>query len=88
MLMEYCDMGDIINLQLMKKTKVFSLEEALSVLKQVIMGLEQLHAKGYLHRDIKMQNILGKKQGGEIVYKVADFGFAKKNKKLSTVLGT
>ena len=52
------------------------------------MGLEELHSKGYLHRDIKMQNVMVKTENGEKVYKVGDFGFAKKNSMRETVLGT
>jgi serine/threonine protein kinase len=37
---------------------VFSLEKATEVLSEVIIGLEQLHQEGYLHRDIKSQNVL------------------------------
>ena len=45
---------------------------------------------GYLHRDIKPQNILLKKdKTGNNMYKLADFGFAKKNEDVGgTVLGT
>ena len=58
MLMEYCDGGDLINVQTRFPGRVFSLEEATACLAQVIMGLEELHKAGYLHRDIKNQNVL------------------------------
>lgn len=67
MLLEYCDGGDLVNLQAMEKNKVFSLEKATEYLSQVIKGLEQLHKAGYLHRDIKPQNVLMKKEGDEKV---------------------
>lgn len=50
-----------------------------------------LHYKGYLHRDIKPANILLKKtnQPDKFEFKLADFGFAKKNSEVGgTVLGT
>ena len=67
MLLEYCDGGDLVNLQAMEKNKVFSLEKATECLTQVIKGLEQLHKAGYLHRDIKPQNVLMKNEGDEKV---------------------
>ena len=67
MLLEYCDGGDLVNLQAMEKNKVFSLEKATEYLAQVIKGLEQLHKAGHLHRDIKPQNVLMKKEGDEKV---------------------
>jgi serine/threonine protein kinase len=43
------------------------LEDATECLKQVILGLEQLHKKNYLHRDIKAQNVLLKTIQGQKV---------------------
>ena len=41
-----------------------------------------IHQKGFIHRDIKSENVLLKKEskmngGYEIRYKIADFGFAR-----------
>ena len=63
-LLEYCEGGDLMNLQTTMPNKVFTLEKATEYLSQVIRGLQELHSKGYLHRDIKPQNVLVKKQGG------------------------
>ncbi len=60
MVLEYCNGGDLMNLQATQPNKVFSLELATKYLSQVILGLEALHKRGYLHRDIKPQNVLVK----------------------------
>lgn len=45
---------------------------------QVINSLKFLHSKGYLHRDIKPDNIMiGKNENSHRVY-IIDFGLAKK----------
>ena len=43
------------------------------ILRQVLSGLDFLHSKGIIHRDLKSDNILYNHKG-EI--KLADFGFA------------
>lgn len=58
---EYCDGGDLLNYQAKQPNKVFELNAAAKLLSEVILGLEVLHTEGYLHRDIKPQNILLKK---------------------------
>jgi serine/threonine protein kinase len=58
MVLEYCDGGDLMNLQATFPDKVFPLDVALECMSQVILGLEMLHKSNYLHRDIKLQNVL------------------------------
>lgn len=38
--------------------KIYQLNETATVLADVIRGLEVVHKNGYLHRDIKIDNIL------------------------------
>jgi serine/threonine protein kinase/tetratricopeptide (TPR) repeat protein len=49
-------------------------EEAISVLKQIALGLKTVHNGGIIHRDIKPANIMLATDG---VVKVLDFGLAK-----------
>lgn len=56
--MEACNGGDLKKDQIKQKNKVYSLEDATKVLADVIRGLEVVHTHGYLHRDIKIDNIL------------------------------
>ncbi len=39
--------------------------------------MREIHGKGIVHRDIKLANILLKKEFNSLVIKLADFGFAK-----------
>lgn len=57
----------------------FSAPEIGEVLAHVASGLAVLHGKGYVHLDIKPDNILVSSQGesaGKICYKIADLGLA------------
>ena len=70
---EACD-GDIdeLNGELNEQSEVFD------VVDQVSNGLQYLHAKGIIHRDIKLANILYKRENKNkrINVKIADFGSA------------
>jgi serine/threonine protein kinase len=76
--LEYCDQGNLLTYQARLPGKVFPLEHALRVLVEVLKGLRCIHERNFIHRDIKSENILLKKgEGGEVIYKIADFGFAR-----------
>ena len=45
---------------------------------QFLYGLNYLHSKGYLHRDVSYQNVLVKQyDGGSVIVKISDFGLFK-----------
>jgi serine/threonine protein kinase len=51
--------------------------ETLEIISQILDGLSYAHAQGYIHRDIKDQNILVKGTLPNLSAKLTDFGLAK-----------
>mmetsp|Transcript_68674 Transcript_68674/g.217208 ORF Transcript_68674/g.217208 Transcript_68674/m.217208 type:complete len:398 (+) Transcript_68674:259-1452(+) len=68
----------------------YSESDARECFKQLMMGIEYLHSKNVVHRDLKLENLLLAKKGDLHTVKVADFGLAKKaaEAQLATVCGT
>ncbi len=62
-----------------------SLEESVSIAKQIAQALEEAHEKGIIHRDLKPQNIKASVDGK---VKVLDFGLAKAMDPLSAGSGS
>src|SRR6266404_4046297 len=53
------------------------LKETMVIISQVLDALSHAHAQGYIHRDIKDQNILVRGTGPNLSAKLTDFGLAK-----------
>lgn len=69
LVMEYLPGGDLMNMLI--KKDIFSLEEARFYIAEIILAVECVHSLGYVHRDIKPDNILLDKDGH---IKLTDFG--------------
>ncbi len=54
-----------------------SLPEGVRVISQALAALSHAHSQGYIHRDIKDQNILVRGSGPQLTAKLTDFGLAK-----------
>jgi eukaryotic-like serine/threonine-protein kinase len=54
-----------------------SCTDAMMILMQVLEALAHAHTQGYIHRDIKDQNILVTGEGASLNAKLTDFGLAK-----------
>ena len=93
-IMEYADDGDLnkkIKQQKNKKIseKYFPEETIVKYFYQICQGINYIHSKNVIHRDIKSQNIFLTKNGS---IKIGDFGIAKAlsktNSNAMTVIGT
>ena len=86
--MEYVE-GETLA-ELIARSGQMDADRAVDLLLQVCAGLEHAHAAGLVHRDIKPQNLLVRRDG---VAKIADFGIARTLQatqltQAGTVLGT
>jgi len=76
---------------ILKREKVLPPERLVRMLSQVAIGLDEAHARGFIHRDLKPDNLFlcGTREGD--VVKLLDFGSVKdtgNNRKKLTMLGT
>jgi len=74
MIVEFCDGGDVFERVI--QFKKFSEKNAAHVIRQVASGLQHLHSKGFVHRDLKPDNIMYLTKDENSVIKIIDFGLA------------
>ena len=89
LVMEFLD-GEELR-YVLKRERVLSPERVVRMLSQVAIGLDQAHARSFIHRDLKPDNLFlcGTREGDTV--KVLDFGSVKDrsgSRKKLTVLGT
>jgi serine/threonine protein kinase len=75
-LLEFCEGGDVAHLMEHRGGRL-SLAEAGPILLQVLEGLTCVHEHGFVHRDLKPQNLLLRGAEGRWRAKVSDLGLAK-----------
>ena len=74
--MEYLD--GITAANLVARSGEVPVARAVYLLRQVCAGLAEAHAKGLVHRDVKPENLMVCRRGGEYdVVKILDFGLVK-----------
>ena len=87
--MEYCDKGDLS--QLFESNEELNWEIRMKIILQIAYGINKLHQRKIIHRDIKSKNILvksaGKTSSGteDFEIKIADLGYAKMKTSLNSV---
>lgn len=91
LVMEFLD-GEELR-YVLKREKVLSPERLVRMLAQVAIGLDEAHARRFIHRDLKPDNLFlcGRREGD--IVKILDFGSVKDtsgaaDRKKLTVLGT
>jgi serine/threonine protein kinase len=89
LVMEFLD-GEELR-YILKREKVLAPDRVVRMLSQVAIGLDEAHARNFIHRDLKPDNLFlcGTREGD--IVKLLDFGSAKDqsgNRKKLTVLGT
>ena len=72
------------DLGMLCRQKKLSVPEVRSIIIQVLRGLEALHQKGVLHRDIKLENVLVR---DDAVVKISDLGLLKQTTNKMTRTG-
>eukprot|EP01127_Copromyxa_protea_P014571 TRINITY_DN4094_c0_g2_i1.p1 TRINITY_DN4094_c0_g2~~TRINITY_DN4094_c0_g2_i1.p1 ORF type:complete len:754 (+),score=151.87 TRINITY_DN4094_c0_g2_i1:32-2293(+) len=82
--MEFCDGGSVSDI-LEKLGKPLEEKSITAIIHQALNGLEYLHSKQKIHRDIKAANLLLTIQGK---VKIADFGTSAEGSARTTVIGT
>ncbi|KAI9483424.1 MAG: kinase-like domain-containing protein [Benjaminiella poitrasii] len=79
--LEYMEGGEIVWRKDEESNKpVLSMNEARSIFRDVLSGLDYLHYQGIIHRDIKPANLLLTK---DLIVKISDFGISYFNEHLA-----
>ena len=79
-IMELCD-KNLFQLLMEKKKKdnrYFNSEEILEIMKQLNNTFKIMKEKKIIHRDLKLENILIKKENGQYIIKLTDYGCSKR----------
>ena len=70
---EWCNRGDLGNF-LVKEVMYLNRRTRLDMAAQATNGLQTLHQRGLIHRDVKPANYLVHVEGHQTIVKLADFG--------------
>ena len=83
MVLEYCKKGVIMKVGVDEKADPYDDEECRCWFRDLILGIEYLHAQGVVHRDIKPDNLLLTEDD---VLKIVDFGVSEMFEKESEMM--
>ncbi|CAE7214908.1 CUV [Symbiodinium pilosum] len=83
LLLELCEPGDLLQRLNREPTKSLSENEVRQIARQLMLGLRYVHQLGFIHRDIKPDNLLCSSDG---LLRIADFGWCCLQKDAPTCL--
>ena len=72
---QYCPAGSLYDILKRDGRPALPPDDAGMMFRQVVGGLQYIHAVGYVHGDIKLENVLVDEMG---ICKIADFGMSRK----------
>lgn len=75
-IMELCNGGNLQDV-IESQNRPFTEDELIPIMLGVLDGLAYAHSKGFVHRDLKPQNILIAHDNNSSIAKISDFGIAK-----------
>ena len=75
--MEYCDGGTVANRLKHSRGGAFTDSEAVRFARQILSALGYMHAKGFVHRDVKLENILYRTNARDSPVVLVDFGISR-----------
>jgi Protein kinase domain len=69
--------GEDLGVRIEKTKKGLSVDLAVSLSRQICLGLAAAHARGIVHRDVKPENVVVVQVDGQPFVKILDFGISK-----------
>jgi len=89
LIMDFMEGGMVLDSLLSRRNGRYTEDDARGVMKQVLEGLEYLHARNVAHRDLKLENMLLVNKDDLSHVKIVDFGLSKHTTgMMKSVLGT
>jgi len=86
MVMEFCSEGDLAKHLENQPNRRLTEERARYFMRQLAAGLQFLRSLDIIHRDLKPHNLLlTRDRKGNLILKIADFGFARQTEAMSLV---
>ncbi|CAD6192075.1 unnamed protein product [Caenorhabditis auriculariae] len=78
MVVEFLEGGDLLSQFENQGSRPYTEETVGKIIRQIGSAVQYLHDMNIAHRDIKLENILCSSTGDDCVYKLGDYGFAKR----------